>query len=216
MSKDTVLMKIGGKPVYWNEEESKIWFTGELTIDADGCPRAYGPEGCKPEPLDYLGNAGYPYDEDDPYGSGCWWGVVVDDDGDIYKQKDGDEDKWPYPGLFLSTTAYLWRKYDKYDARRYVDSEKVEFTVIPGNVRLAVPPKFLGCTCRVTDKKTQRVASGVPCCDVGPSNHLGEGSMALAEFFGLNPSPKSGGSSDKKRFLYEFWPGSESESHPLQ
>jgi hypothetical protein len=215
MSKE-VLMTIGGAPVYWDESQSKIWFTGELTIDADGCPRAYGPSGCNPAPLDYLGNAGYPYDEDDPYGPGNWWGVVTESDGDIYVQKSGDKAKWPYPGLFLSTTAYLCSGYDKYDARRYVDSEKVMFSVIPGNVRMAVPPKFLGCACRVTDKKTKKVASGVPCCDVGPSNHLGEGSIALAAFFGLNPDPKCGGSSDRKRFLWEFWPGSESESHPLQ
>jgi hypothetical protein len=31
--------------------------------------------------------------------------------------------------------------------------------------------------------------------------------VAAAEYFGLNPSPKSGGSSDKKRWLYRFWPG---------
>jgi hypothetical protein len=215
MSKQ-MLMKIGGVPVYWDEDESKIWYTGEMTIDADGCPRAYGPAGCTPQPLDYLGNAGYPYDDNEPYGEGNWWGVVTDSSGNIYEQQNGNSKKWPYPGLFLSTTAYLWGQYDKYDARRYVDSEKVAFTVIPGNVRMSIPPKFLGCACRITDKKTKRVMSGVPCCDVGPSNHLGEGSMALAAAFGLNPSPKSGGSSDRSRFLYEFWPGIESESHPLQ
>jgi hypothetical protein len=211
-----VLLKIGGANVYWNEEESKISFTGEMTIDADGCPRAYGPAGCKPEPLDYLGNAGYPYDDDDPYGPGNWWGVVTDASGRIYEQPDGNSKPWPYPGLFLSTTAYIWHDYSKFDARRYVDSETVAFAVIPGNVRVAVPPKFLGCSCKVTDLKTDRVLDGVPCCDIGPSNHLGEGSMALAKFFGLDPSPKHGGSSDRERFFYEFFPGIASESHPLQ
>jgi hypothetical protein len=207
MSKDTVLMKIGGVPVHWNAEEGKIWYTGEFTIDADGCPRAYGPEGCKPQPLDYLGNAGYP---------GNWWGIVTDGDGEPFVQGKGDEEKWPYPGLYVSTTAYLNKGFDKYDCRRYVNSEKVAFAVIPGSVRTAVEPKFMGCACRVTDKKSQVVMSGVACCDVGPSNHLGEGSMWLAEQFGLSPSPKSGGSSDKKRFLWEFWPGSESADYPLQ
>jgi hypothetical protein len=205
--KSVVLMKIGGVPVYWDEEEGKITYTGEMTIDADGCPRAYGPEGCSPKPLDYLGNAGY---------DGNWWGIVTDSEGEPFVQKSGSKPKWPYPGLYVSTTAYIWSEYDKYDSRRYVDSATVAFAVIPGNVRMAVPPKFLGCACRVTDKKTKKVVSGVPCCDVGPSNHMGEGSMWLAHQFGLNPDPKCGGSSDRKRFLWEFWPGSESASHPLQ
>jgi hypothetical protein len=217
MSSDTiVLMKIGGVPVYWNEEESKVYYTGELTIDADGGYRSYGPDGCSPAPLDYLANAGYPYDDDDPYGAGNWWGIATNSESVPYFQAEGDKKKHPYPGLFISTTAYLWKKYSADDCRRYVDSETVAFTVIPGNVRMAVSPKFLGCSCRVTDKKTGKVADGVPCCDVGPSNHLGEGSMALAEFFGIDPNPKHGGSCDRSRFLWEFWPGIESESHPLQ
>lgn len=202
-----VLMHIGGVPVYWDEAESKIWYTGELTIDADGCPRAYGPEGCSPEPLDYLENAGYP---------GNWWGIATNSSGVPYVQKSGNKAKWPYPSLYISTTAYLVPGYGNDDCRHYVNSEKVAFAVIPGSVRMAVPPKFLGCACRVTDKKTKKVVGGVACCDVGPSNHLGEGSMWLAEQFGLSPSPKSGGSSDKHRFLWEFWPGIESEEYELQ
>lgn len=206
MSKVT-LMHVGGQPVYWDEKESRIWYTGEFTIDADGCPRAYGPEGCSPQPLDYLGNAGYP---------GNWWGVATDKHGEPVVQMEDEPEMHPYPGLYVSTTAYLNSGFEDYDCRRYVDSEKVAFAVIPGSVRTAVPPKFLGCACRVTDKKNQKVIAGVACCDVGPSNHLGEGSMWLAKQFGLDPSPKSGGSSDRKRFLWEFWPGIESEYYKLQ
>jgi hypothetical protein len=206
MSKE-ILMHIGGVPIYWDAAKSKIWYVGELTIDADGCPRAYGPEGCSPEPLDYLGNAGYP---------GNWWGIATDSNGNPYVQQKGDKKKHPYPGLYISTTAYLWGKYGTNDCRRYVDSEKVPFSVIPGNVRMAVDPKFLGCVTKITDKKTGKILDGCPCCDVGPSNHLGEASIAVADYFGLDSSPKSGGSSDRTRFLYEFWPGTESDSHPLQ
>lgn len=81
MSK-VVLMKIGSIPIYWDESESKIWYTSEFTIDADGCPRAYGPEGCSPEPLDYLANAGY---------DGNWWGIVTDSYGDPYVQEKGNK-----------------------------------------------------------------------------------------------------------------------------
>ena len=70
-------MKVSGVPVYWDGKI--ITYTGEMTVCADGSPRAYGPEGCSPEPLDYLGNAGYP---------GNWWGITTDKYGNPYVQQD--------------------------------------------------------------------------------------------------------------------------------
>jgi hypothetical protein len=207
-----VLLKIGGVPVYQDDDGSVHW-VGEMTIDADGCPHAYGPSGT--QPLDYLANAGYPYDEDDPYGPGNWWGVVTDSNGRIYSQKTGDKEQWPWPKYFLSTTAYLMLGYDKYDARRYVDSELVNFAVVPGNVRTSIPPKFLGCKTLITDTKTGKELE-CACCDVGPSNHLGEASMAVCKHFGLSSNPKNGGSSDRSRWHYRMWPGVASKDYPLQ
>jgi len=199
-----VLLKIGGVPVYQDEDGSVHWI-GEMTIDADGCPHAYGPEGTKP--LDYLANAGYP---------GNWWGVVTSSNGEPYVQKSSDgKEKAPWPGYYVSTTAYLVSGYDKYDCRRYVDSEKVPFAVVPGNVRTSIPPKFMGCKTIVTDKKTG-MELDCACCDVGPSSHLGEASMAAAKFFGLSSDPKSGGSSDRTRFHYRMFPGVRSIDYPLQ
>jgi hypothetical protein len=197
-----VLLTIGGVPVYQDGDGSVHW-VGEFTIDADGCPRAYGPNNSG---LDYTANAGYP---------GNWWGIVTDDSGMPAIQETGDSKKWPYPGLYISTTAYLVSGYGKYDCRHYVDSEKVCFAVVPGNVRTSIPPKFLGCRSIITDKKTGKELE-CACCDVGPSNHLGEGSMAAAEFFGLSPSPKTGGSSDRSRFHYRMFPGVRSKDYPLQ
>lgn len=198
-------MKISGIPIYYDEADGKIWYTSEFTIDADGAPNAYGPE--PPHGTDWLGNAGY---------QGNWWGIVTDSNGDPFEQNSGNTQKWPFPGYYVSTTAYIHGEYDKYDCRRYVDSNKIAYSVIPGNVRNSIPPKFLGCAGRVTDLKNKKAISNVPCCDIGPSNHCGEGSIWLANQFGLNPSPKTGGSSDRKRFLWEFWPGMASASHPLQ
>lgn len=198
-----MLLTVGGVPVYQDEDGSVHW-VGELTIDADGCPHAYGPEGT--EPLDYLANAGYP---------GNWWGVVTDGEGDPFVQKKGQGAKAPWPGYHLSTTAYLVGGFGKYDARMYVDSEFVEFGVVPGSVRMSVEPKFMGCRMVITDKKTGESLECV-CCDVGPSNHLGEASMAVAEYFGLDPDPKVGGSSDRTRFHYRCFPGVASEDYPLQ
>ena len=192
-----VLITVGGVPVYIAAQEH-LWWTGEMTVDCDGSPRAYGPEGCSPSPLDYLANAGYP---------GNWWGIATDSgeyDGNPVVQKKGD----PYPGLYVSTTAYIYPQYKHTDPRRYLDSEKVPFLVIPGNVRNACRGKCKGCWGVIVDNKTKvhlRCVVG----DIGPSDHLGEASMAAAAYFGLGIYPKSGnaGSSDKKRWTYHCFPG---------
>src|SRR4029077_21141543 len=114
--------------------------------------------------------------------------------------------KWPYPSLYVSCTAYKHPEYPDEDCRAWVDAERVMFSVIPSAVRMAVEPKFLGCYATVTDKKNGKEIECV-CAEVGPSTHMGETSMLLCKNFGLNPDPKKGGSSDKKRWIERFWPG---------
>jgi hypothetical protein len=205
-----VLLKIGGVPVfidYYDNGKEYVYWTGEMTIDADGSPRAYGPSGTKP--LDYLANAGSP---------GNWWGIATDNqESDGVPIVQGTEDPWP--GYYVSTTAYLVPGYKWSDPRRYLDSEAVLFTVVPGNVRKATVGICKGCRARVTDKKSREgKGKAVECVigDVGPSDHMGEASIALARFFGVNPNPKSGGSSDKTRFQYEMWPGVAAKGYALQ
>ena len=194
MSKETLLV-ISGTHVYWDGEV--IEYTGECTSCADGSPRCYGPSGCSPEPLDYLGNAGSP--------ETGWWGVVCKN-GEPVVQQEGDPKKHPFPSLYVSCTAYGFADYPENDCRHWVDAETVAFSVVPSSVRMAVEPKFLGCYAEITDKKKRKTLQCV-CTEIGPSTHLGEASMKAVEFFGLNPDPKCGGSSDKKRFIYRFWPG---------
>lgn len=189
------LMKINGTPVYWDGQV--IQYHGEMTSCADGSPRCYGPDGCSPAPLDYLGNAGYP---------GNWWGVVTDKNGHPVVQTKGDPIKHPYPSLYISCTAYKFAEYPATDCRAWVDAEKVLFSVIPSSVRMAVEPKFLGCRATITDQKNHKTVECV-CAEIGPGSHLGEASMAVCAAFGLNPDPKKGGSCDKKRWLYRFYPG---------
>jgi hypothetical protein len=198
-----VLLKIGGEPVYIEHAGEHVWWTGEMTIDADGSPRAYGPSGT--EPLDYLGNAGYP---------GNWWGIATDtqqSDGNPIIQGGRD----PWPGYYVSTTAYVVPGYYYSDPRHYLDSEKICFSVIPGNVRKATVGICKGCKARITDNNTGKVLECV-IGDIGPSDHMGEASMAAAEFFGIDPNPKNGGSSDESRFKYECWPGIAAEGYVLQ
>jgi hypothetical protein len=196
MSQKDVLLKISGVPVFWDGEV--ISFTGEMTSCSDGSPRCYGPSGCSPEPLDYLGNAGSP--------ETGWWGCVCNSSGNPITQQKGHPDKWPYPSLYVSCTAYGHSDYPEEDCRHWVDAEKVAFSVIPSSVRMAVEPKFLGCKAIITDKKNGKTFELV-CCEIGPSTHLGEASMKTCAHFGLNPDPKAGGSSDKKRWNYKFYPG---------
>lgn len=199
-----VLLYIGDEPVYIGEDEHLSW-TGEFTVDGDGHPQCYGPSEAGIEPLDYIGNAGYP---------GNWWGIATDNQ-EYYGEPIIQNEKNPAPGYYVSTTAYVISGYYWYDPRHYLHSGEVLFMVIPGNVRKAVVGICKGCKGKVTDKKTKK---SVECVvgDVGPTDHMGEGSMALAEFFGLDSSPKSGGSSDTSRFHYECWPGVPAKGFKLQ
>lgn len=196
-----VLLKISGVPVYW--DGTVIEYVGEMTSCADGSPRCYGPS--SPPALDYLGNAGYP---------GNWWGISVDSHGNPIVQQEGYPNAHPYPGLYVSCTAYKFPEYQEYDTRAWVNAEKVHFSVIPSSVRMAVSPKFMGCRAEVLDKKTGKICECV-CAEIGPSTHLGEASMKVCEFFGLDPDPKAGGSNDRKRWRYRFWPGDPAEGWEL-
>lgn len=194
---EEVLLYISGVPCYWDEEESYLHYLGEMTCCADGSPRCYGPS--SPPALDYLGNAGSP--------ETGWWGIVTDDAGYPIVQEEGNKEKHPYPGLYVSCTAYWHDEFpDEEDVRHWVNAEKVRFSVIPSSIRMAVEPKFMGCKARITDKQTGKRINCV-CAEIGPSTHMGEASMAVCKAFGLDPDPKCGGSSDKKRWHYEFWPG---------
>jgi hypothetical protein len=203
-----VLLTISGKPVYIEHDENgqeHIWWTGEFTVDGDGSPRCYGPKGT--QPLDYLGNAGV-----SP--NGPWWALATDD-GTEYGDPIIQGGSNPCPGYYVSMTAYINGQYYYSDPRRYLDSENILFSVIPSNVRKATVGKCKGCRTKVTDNKTKKSVECV-CGDIGPTDHLGEGSVALAEFFGLDGNPKCGGSSDESRFKYEMWPGVPAEGFSLQ
>ena len=197
-----VLLTIGGQPVNVSYHEH-VWWIGELLIDADGSPRAYGPSGT--DPLDDLGNAGYP---------GNWWGIATNT-----QEPDGtpiiQDDKDPCPGYYVSTTAYVLPAFNYSDPRRYLDSEKVVFIVVPHSVVKATIGACKGCRARMTDLHANIYVDCVV-GDIGPSDHLGEASIAAAKYFDINSDPKCGGSSDAKRWRYDIWPGIAAEGYVLQ
>ena len=165
-----------------------------MSVDADGSPHAYGPNG---KGLDYLANAGHP---------GNWWAITVNPA--TGKPNVQGEDAPEYDdtciGFYVSTTSYMRNGFAKFDPRKYLNPEIEYFFVLPSHWRTAIPGVVLGCKARITDSQSGTIIDGV-IGDFGPRNHIGEASIAYARDFGLNPDPKTGGT-EAKRFTYTFWP----------
>lgn len=161
-----------------------IEFYGGMQVNADGSPHAYHPHG---KGLDYLANAGKP---------GNWWGIATDTRGEPYIQTQAD----PAPGFYVSTTSLQNGAFHVSDPRRYVNSEEVNFIVLPSNFPVKVR---LGTRCRVTDP-SQNISAEAIYADVGPRFQLGEGSIALAKALGINADPMRGGT--EKKLKYEILP----------
>ncbi len=177
-----------------------------MMIDADGANGqtggvpVYAPKGYKPDPLDYLANAG---------GPGNWYGVVTIG-GDPVKQKETD----PAPGAYVSATSYQHAGHARTDPRAYVDAAGVVYIVLPSHWRAEAKGVVLGCKAEVHDTKSGKTVSAVV-ADFGPKAKLGEASIACAKAFGIPSSPKNGGT-EEKRFLYSFWPGIAAEGFELK
>lgn len=188
------IMQLDAKP-------GVLGWTCPLAVDADGHPKCYHPQGSPPG-LDYLANAGKP---------GNWWGIACNPEttGKPYVQKDTD----PAPGFYVSTTALLNAKYPASSPLRYVHSGEVPFIVLPSKPVFSPsaafpknPQQKLGDLACVFHNGTGKKSWAVY-ADIGPSNKIGEGSMALATALGLSDSPKSGGES-KEVIAMIFFPGS--------
>ena len=168
-----------------------LFWTCPLAIDADGSPLAYHPSGSPPG-LDYLANAGSP---------GNWWGIACTSAGVPYIQKDTD----PAPTFYVSTTSLQDGGKAVSDPNRYVDSGTWPFIVLPSKPSFS-PIQRLGDVACVFNNKNGK-SSWAVYADVGPSNQIGEGSIALADALGLNSDPKKGGISTEDIAMV-FWPGS--------
>lgn len=190
-----VLFRVRGEPVMLHDDGS-VSFVAGMSIDADGGRRTYAPAGSGLPALDYLANAGEP---------GNWYGLVCDTDGKPIIAPSG---------YYVSPTTYRRREFPRTDPRAYLDPETEFFVVFPRQLRMAVKPVVLGCRCVVTDLKSGREKMCVA-GDAGPATHLGEASIAVAEFFGVPSSPKHGGT-DERRFRYTFYPGNAADGYELQ
>lgn len=185
------ISSIGGTPVYQFAGSGFIGWKSGMNVDADGSPHAYSPDGSPPG-LDYLANAG---------STGDWWGIVTqngEEDGEPVIQGADD----PAPGFYVSCTSLQDTTVDFRSPAAWVDSETIPFIVLPGGHEFG---GHMGDVATVV-----RLDTGVYChaiaADVGPSDQIGEGSIALADALGINSSPKNGGVDSGIGFL--FYPGS--------
>jgi hypothetical protein len=159
-----------------------------MTIDADGAPNAYHPDNTG---LDDLQNAGAP---------GNWQGLAKNADGEPFVQGPDD----PFPGYYVSATALADRTKPVNDPTRYVDASKIPFIVLPGALarQLYARPGDFSAVMNLNNGKSSYAIFG----DVGPSDRIGEGSVALAENLGIRSDARNGGA--RRGIVFLVFPGS--------
>ena len=175
-------------PILHVPGDSAFFYEAGMTIDADGAPNAYHPDNIG---LDDLANAGAP---------GNWYGLAKDADGEPFVQGPDD----PFPGYYVSATALADRTKAVNDPARYVDASKIPFIVLPGSMARQIgarPGDFA-----VVFNQRNGPQSYAIFGDVGPSDRIGEGSVALAENLGIRSDARNGGA--RRGILFLVFPGS--------
>jgi hypothetical protein len=175
-------------PISQLPDSSAFFFESGMSIDADGAPNAYHPANIG---LDDLANAGKP---------GNWQGLAHDGSGEPFVQGDGD----PFPGYYVSTTALSDRSKSAHDPARYVDASKIPYIVLPRNIPRQLGAR-LGDFSVVFDLRNGKSSYAI-FADVGPTEGIGEGSIALAENLDIRSDPRRGGT--RGGILYLVFPGS--------
>lgn len=187
---DRLLVIIQGFKVYLHASGA-ISFKAKFHIDADGSPRAYGPDDTG---LDATNNA--------KDRNGNWVGVMVDSLKNPIIQKEGD----PYPNLYVSQTTLFDEKYPISDTRRFVNSEKIPYIALPPDL-LTLSGITIGDICYAYNPTTQKGSYAI-FADIGREGQLGEGSIYLAKQLGItNLDPRTGGL-DGEAVQYVIFPKS--------
>lgn len=184
----------------WQDESDRVHYFADAAIDADGANGQHG------------GRAAYQSDNkgsDDLRNGGMirvdgrveWlaeWGrniALTGPDGRPLVLENG---------IVPSKTAYRWSNKKATDPEAYVDSETVPYIVVSPLVRKKARGVVLGCKAMV--EYNGRVIDAVV-ADIGPTNKIGELSIAAARYLGIPESPRTGGLSDTDDVKYTFWPG---------
>lgn len=164
--------------------------TTGMAIDADGSPRAYGPNDSG---LEFNKNGGPP---DAPYGY-----ELNHETGKPFVQgEDAPAARDDTVGFWVSATTYENREFASNDPHRYLDSENVCYVVVPNSFRRHVKGVVLGCKC-VVEYLGNTVDAVVG--DIGPD--FGEASIATANTLGIPANPRHGGIGHG--VTYRIYPG---------
>lgn len=178
---------IDGTPVIAAKNGIYMKWTAGASIDADGGYRTYHPNNSG---LDDIRNA-----KDH---NGKLVGVVTKNGVAVIQSKND-----PAPGYYVSSTSYQNEEYDITNPKRYLDSETVNFIVVPSH--FSKIKGILGCKAFVFNTKNGKYCEAIV-GDYGPKRKIGEMSMSCAKAVGINPNPRIGGTKDKI-IKYTIWPG---------
>jgi hypothetical protein len=175
-------------PIWRQPGSYAVFYESGLSVDADGAPNTYHPDNIG---LDDLANAGAP---------GFWEGLAHDGNGDPYIQGQDD----PFPGYYVSATDLVDRTKVLSDPSRYVDASKIPYVVLPSGMekQVAAHPGDFAIVFNLQNLKS----SPAIFADTGPTDRIGEGSIALAENLGLWSDARYGGTA--RGILYLVFPGS--------
>ncbi|MCE1236664.1 MAG: glycoside hydrolase family 75 protein [Hyphomicrobiales bacterium] len=187
-----------GVDVFHVAEFAYCYTTDNVSLDADGSPRAYHPKNIG---LDANGNAGWP--------TRGWRSVLVVDPAD--KSRPYVQPSGPTAGYFVSKTSL----YDHNPAvpatepAKYVDSEEIPYIVFPGGFYALEGTGHWGDLVMVRNLSNGRQSAAVV-ADGGPTKApLGEMSLALADRLGgKKPNPRTGKGAPTGYIQYVVFPGS--------
>jgi Fungal chitosanase of glycosyl hydrolase group 75 len=191
------------------EDDGSVTFTSGASLDGDGAngqfdgDPCYAPSGYDGRTLDVIDNAGH---------QGNWFGVVTDT-GEVTGRPTIQGENDPRPGAHVSATSLQLAGDDgnplpRLSPFKYVDSATVPFIVVPPMIIRGVAGVVMGCRAVVTNRKNGKTVEAVV-ADSGPSNHLGEISVACAKALGIptgGKHPANGGGAESG-IKYQLFPG---------
>ena len=132
-----------------------------MDVDVDGAPNAYGPPGSPT--LDVLKNAHYRGRRGAEI-----VGFLTKDDDPKAPVLQGPRD--PFPGLYISQTAYTDpARRDPSDVRRYVDATRISYIVLGSKAKRE--GAHLGDFVAVYSRRTHRSVYGIVGDDGNPSGN---------------------------------------------
>lgn len=177
------------------DSRKRVEFTAGAQIDADGANGQSVIEGIAKwaykldnTGLEDLRNGGYP--------NGGWRNIFP---------TNGSKPVILPGGYMPSMTTYAWAGRTDNDPNKWVDSYGVPYIVVPPQVRRSAKGVVIGCKAIATNLKNGRTVECVV-ADIGPTNKIGELSIAAARALGINSNPRTGGTSEKI-IKYELFPG---------